>query len=189
MNTKSYFCCFLLLCIVFAARSQTSIGSFNSTNRLQYGFSIKATLLFDFCKQHPNPYFRIGADAGIGSSFISNWLYEAVNTEFQFYNGGLGTRSADGHEFKPDFEILPAFTLTGGWGKSNFRDDRFVNFYYFSNYARPALRNPYDHSLSIGTVISIVFDTSKKNAADWLPGYQRFGRSAVCLLQWRLSAV
>jgi hypothetical protein len=36
-----------------------------------------------------------------------------------------------------------------------------VNLYYFSNYARPALQNPYDHSISIGTVISIVSDTAK----------------------------
>lgn len=146
------------------AAAQTSTGTFSSTNRLQYGFSIKASLLIDCRKQHPNPYVRIGADAGIASTFIGNWLYPAVNLEMQFYSGGLGTRNGDGHNFGSDFELLPAFTVTAGWNDHSGQNaDRLTSLYYFSNYARPALHNPYAHSFSIGTVFSIVTDTAKKS--------------------------
>jgi len=145
--------------------AQFSNGDFNSRNNLQYGFSIKASVFFDFQHHHPNPYFRIGADAGIASTFIDDWLYPALNVEFQLYNGGLGTRNRDGVKNVTDFEILPAFTLTAGWPdnlKGRLNQNRYVSLYYLSNFARPALQNPYNHSFSIGTIISIVTDSAKK---------------------------
>jgi len=152
-----------LMLLPGALSAQTAVASLTSSNRLQYGVSLKASLLIDSRKQHPNPYFRIGADAGVASTFVRDCIYPAVNLEIQLYNGGLGTRSADGHLFGPDFELLPAFTLTAGWNdRSGQYADRLIPLYYFSNYARPALRNPYAHSVSIGTVISIVTDTAKK---------------------------
>lgn len=159
----------LLLAIIagrLSAAAQTGLGNFNSHNNLQYGFSIKASLLLDLRKQHRNPYFRIGADAGIASTFIDNWLYPSLNLEFQFYNGGLGTRNRDGHKYGADFEFLPAFTLTAGWPnrlKGKPGDNRYVGLYYFSNFARPALQNPYEHSISIGTLWSLTTDTAKQN--------------------------
>jgi hypothetical protein len=156
----------ILLCfLTLQGFAQTNTGYFHAANNMQYGFSIKASLLFDTQKHKRNPYFRLGADVGIGSGFIDNWLYESANVEFQFYNFGFGTRSRDGKLYPANFEILPALTLTAGWpNRLQSREDpnRYVNLYYFSNYARPALQNPFDHSLSIGTVVSLVTDPEKK---------------------------
>jgi hypothetical protein len=156
----------LTVCFAGRASAQTSLGGYASHNNLQYGFSIKATLLFDLHRQHPNPYFRIGADAGIASTFIDNWLYPAVNLEFDLYNAGLGTRNNNLQNFGPDLDIVPAFTLTAG-GSNRFRQavnlNRYVSLYYFSNFARPALQNPYDHSFSIGTLWCISTDSAKQS--------------------------
>jgi hypothetical protein len=157
------------LSLVFAVTgtlAQSSSGHFYAGNNLQYGFSIKASLLIDTRKHKRNPYFRLGADIGIGSEFIDNWLYESVNVELQLYNFGLGTRSHNNQLYPANFEILPALTLTAGWpNRFNSVQDpnRYVNLYYFSNYARPALQNPFNHSVSIGTVFSIVTDPEKKS--------------------------
>jgi hypothetical protein len=128
-------------------------------------------VLFDFKHQHPNPYFRLGADAGIASTFISDAIYPAINVEIQFYNAGLGSRNREGAtHFGPNLEICPAFTITAGWPnrlKSSLLDNRFTGLYYFSDFARPALQNPFSHSLSLGTILCFTLDTAKR--------YQRVG--------------
>ena len=144
-----------------------------SLNNLQYGFSIKGTLFLDLRQHVPAPYFRVGADAGIASAFIDNWLYPAVNLELQCYNGGLGTPNRDGQNYRADFEVLPAFTLTAGWPNRLMgmpKDNRYVGLYYFSDFARPALQNPYDYSFSIGTLWSIIYRYGQKDAAHRVPG-------------------
>src|SRR6202012_1941196 len=130
------------------AGAQTNFSHAYTQNNLQYGFSLKGTLFFDLLRHHPRAYFRIGADVGIASTFIDDWLYPAVNFEIQFYNAGFGTRYRDEHHFGPDFEMLPAFTLTAGWPdrmRQQQPGNRYIPMYYFSNFARPALQNPYLH--------------------------------------------
>jgi hypothetical protein len=161
---------FLFSCLladsVTCALAQTRSSRFYSSNDVQYGLSIKATVLIDSRRQHPNPYFRLGADVGMASTFIDDWLYPAINVEFQLYNGGLGTRNRDGHNYGADFEMLPAFTLTAGCPDrvhGTAGDNREVSLYYFSNFARPALLNPYRHSVSFGTIFCLVTDSAKKS--------------------------
>jgi hypothetical protein len=148
-----------------ACRAQTWLNSTPRENNLQYGMTIKASLLFDLRNHHPEPYFRLGIDAGVGSAFIANWLYPTVNLELDIYNGGLGTRNRSGYYYGWDRDLIPAFTLTGG-GPNHFRrgmdPNRYDNLYYFANFARPALQNPYDYSFSFGTLWCFSSDTAKK---------------------------
>lgn len=156
------FCCMMCL---NQARAQTSLNTMDSHNNFQYGFSIKATILFDFQKNKPNPYFRIGADVGIASTFICDYIYPAVNFEVDIYNGGLATRNRPGHQYGTDIDFIPAFTLTAGWPNTMHQGidpNRYVSLYYFANFAIPALQNPYEHSISLGTVWCFGTDTAKQ---------------------------
>lgn len=154
----------VLLLLWQSVAGQGSYHDFDSHNNLQYGFTVKATLFFDLRKQSPNPYIRLSGDAGIASTFIGNWLYPAANLEFQLYNGGLGSRSSANGYHGWDFDLLPALTLVAGW-PGRFTGNRVPNrnrsLYYFSNFALPALQNPFDHSLSVGTLWCFSTDTAK----------------------------
>lgn len=161
---------FLLLIIIGlgpVSLAQTGTRINNSSNNLQYGISVKATVVFDLKGHHPNPYFRLGIDGGIASTFITNAIYQAVNLEIQFYNAGLGTRNRldKAHNFGANLEWYPAFTLTTGWPnrlQQPLDNNRFTSLYYFSDFARPALCNPFDHSLSVGTILCFTSDTAKQ---------------------------
>jgi hypothetical protein len=153
---------FLLISCITGA--QGNYHEFYSHNNLQYGLTAKATLFFDLRKQSPNPYIKIAADAGIASTFIDNWLYPSLNLELQLYNGGLGSRSSAAGYHGWDLDLLPAITLTAGW-PNKFTQNRAAkssrSLYYFSNFAVPALQNPFDHSLSIGTLWCFSTDSAK----------------------------
>lgn len=148
------------------AQTKTLI-SFN-TYKLQYGYSLNAFLEFGFSKQDPKPVIRITASGGVGSVFLCDNIYPTLNTEFLLYNGGIGSRNKSLIN-KFSFDAIIALTLTGGI-KNHFRDkwkydlgNRNVPLYYFSDFTRPALQNPFSNSMSVGTNLIFTTDKGKKN--------------------------
>ena len=134
----------------------------------QYGFSIRALVEFSLQKNRQKPVFRISSDLGLGSNVLARGLYFTINTEVQLYNGGLGSKRREGHT-KPGFtiDLISAFTLTTGVQNYLTKDSiivipqRNIPLYYFSNFAYPALQNPYNYSISAGTNFIFTFDKHK----------------------------
>ncbi len=140
----------------------------NNELNFQYGFSLKALVECSFLKKSQPPVFRLCADFGLGSNILARSLYFSINTELQLYNGGLGSRRRP-ESTKPYFtiDIINAFTLTAGLNNYFAKDslpviqqiNRNQPLYYFANFTNPALQNPYDYSLSLGT--NLIFTTDK----------------------------
>ena len=143
-----------------------------SNNQLsfQYGFSLKGLVEFSLNKATQKPFFRLCADFGVGSNLLSRAIYFCYNTELQLYNGGLGSKRREGYR-KPalTLDCINAFTLTTGLNNYFAADsfyvitNRNVPLYYFSNFTFPALQNPYDYSISLGTDFIISTDKFKGN--------------------------
>lgn len=141
-----------------------------SSNQLsfQYGLTLKGVVEFSLKKNSDKPIFRICADLGLGSNLLARAIYFSYNAEFQIYNGGLGSLRRRGQK-KPalTLDIINAITLTSGIHNYLTADSfpaissssRNVPLYYFSNFAYPALQNPYTYSLSVGT--NFIFSTDK----------------------------
>ena len=168
----------LLLVIGISNDSLAQSERIYSRNELvfQYGFSLKGLLEFSLKKNTQKPVFRLSADLGIGSNVLARALYFSVNTEVQLYNGGLGSKKRNDHK-KPGFtlDLISAFTLTTGIHNylntdslpEILKSNRNVPLYYFSNFAYPALQNPYKYSVSAG--VNFIFTTDKNK------GSQRVG--------------
>jgi hypothetical protein len=159
---------FLVLFCVVEARAQSKVKTGSNVYQLQAGVSLKATLEFGFIKQHPNPILRLSADAGVGSVFINSWLYPSVNEELEFYDGGLGSNNRGRFLSHFGLDAITALTVTLGWpavfaNKNIDLADRNIPLYYFSDFVYPALQNPFDYSMSIGTNIILTTDAGKKN--------------------------
>jgi len=159
-------CCnvslFCLLSIVYCSPAVAQSKREYSNNQLsfQYGFSIKGLVEFNLNKLPQKTVFRLCTDFGLGSNILARALYFSINTELQLYNGGLGSKRRKSNR-NPGFilDVINAFTLTTGLNNYLTSDsfnvitktNRNVFLYYFSNFSYPALQNPYDYSVSIGT--------------------------------------
>ena len=135
----------------------------NKQSGLQYGASLKASV--DLATKH-NSAFRICLNGGIGSEWISPHIYPSLNMELQLYHGGLGSRWKPGRGLKwVTLDYITAFTITAG-AKNNFTKSvaalqkRNNPLYYFADFTYPALQNPYNYSLSLGT--NIIFSSDCK---------------------------
>lgn len=154
---------------VSAAHAQSKIRTGSNIYQLQAGFSLKATLEFASIKQHPNPILKLSADAGIGSVFIGSWIYPSLNEEFEWYDGGLGSRNRKGSPAHFGLDAITALTVTFGWpavlagSKTTDLANRNIPLYYFSDLVYPALQNPFNYSMSIGTNLIFTTDTGKKS--------------------------
>ncbi|MCW3089716.1 MAG: hypothetical protein JWP81_785 [Ferruginibacter sp.] len=144
-------------CYVQATAQSRRVYSNNELS-FQYGLSLKGLVEFSLNNPTQQPFFRICADFGFGSNLLVRALYFSVNGELQIYNGGIGSRRRAGNK-KPGFscDLVNAFTLTTGLNNYLTKDSfpvvikRNIPLYYFSNFTYPALQNPYDYSISLGT--------------------------------------
>lgn len=134
------------------------------TDKLQYGASIKATLAInnikigsDAKKNEPPLSFRLSGSLGIGKSWLNKSFYPTINTEFLFYNSGFGSSSIEKGNRPFIFDIILAFTLTAGIEDGSNDYLSLTPLRYFSDFAYPALKNPYNYSASLGT--NVIFST------------------------------
>jgi hypothetical protein len=173
------FICFCGLLGTLKSFAQSKTDFQPSDYRTQIGFSLKTSLEFGLTKRKPNPIIRIVGNAGVGAIFANSHLYPSFNMEVQFYNGGLGSRS-QGPRFldKNDLDIVAAFTMTAGLknhlkaAKLNQLADRNIPLYYFADFVYPALQNPFNYSLSVGT--NFIFTPFNKEKADQRIGFINF---------------
>jgi hypothetical protein len=167
--SKYFIICFASL-FYKEVNSQTVLKTNSNAYSFQYGFSLKATVELNLSQYKPKPVCRISADVGVGSDFLSSWLYPSFNFEVDLYNGGQGSESDNKFFSCPwDFDIITAMTLTAGT-KNHLTTERIsrlsdgnIPLYYFFNYVHPALQNPFDFSGSVGTNIIFTLSKEKKN--------------------------
>jgi hypothetical protein len=142
----------------------------NNELSFQYGFSIKGSVELSVNKLTQKPLFRISANFGMGSNLLVRALYFSINGELQLYNGGFGSKRREANK-KPGIvvDFINAFTLTTGLNNYLTSDsfsvishtNRNMPLYYFSNFTYPALQNPYDYSVSVGTNFIVSSDKNK----------------------------
>jgi hypothetical protein len=106
----------------------------------------------------------------MASEFLANALYPSLNAEAQIYNGGFGSMRRSSYN-KPSLnvDLIIAFTVTSGLnnlfatGKesSEIANERMAPLYYFADFVNPALQNPYNYSLSVGTNVILSTDKNK----------------------------
>jgi hypothetical protein len=167
------------------AKTQSKLNLGSDSYQLQTGFSIKAVLEFAIRSQHPNPILRLTAGFGAGSTFLNSWLYPSVNEELQFYNGGLGSDNRNSFFSNFCLDAITAITVTFGWpaelavNRKAGWTNRNMPLYYFGDFVPPALQNPFDYSMSLGT--NLIFTTDSKKKA------QRVGFFNVHLKSFQLS--
>src|SRR4029079_12884180 len=77
--------------VVSTLYAQSKLHINNSSHGVQYGLSVKAQVEFSTKPKTQLPHIRIAVAGGIGSFFIDNNIYPALNTELQLYNNGLGS--------------------------------------------------------------------------------------------------
>ncbi len=169
--SQKIFCiCFsIILLSIFNVTGQTTTKTNSSPLSVQTGISLKITAEFAFSKTQKSPVIHAAANVGVGSNFATDWLYPALNLEVDLYNGGLGSRSEKKNAFK-DLDIVAGLTFTAGT-KNRFSTlnyaanaNRIIPLYYFSDMVLPALQNPFQTSLSIGTnIIFTPMNSEKKN--------------------------
>lgn len=167
---------FVICCVANFANSQTHFNATSNRYSFQYGLSLKCSVEFGHTQYRPNPIFRITVNGGVGSNFISEWLYPSLNIEVQLYNGGLGSRNEKTlGRTTNDLDIITALTLTAGsndrfkTNKIKSLEKRNVPLYYFSDFVHPALQNPYDASFSLGT--NVIFTPLNREKKDQRIGF------------------
>lgn len=155
---KKRYLLFWFITVLAYSQSQSLI------EQTQYGATVKAKIEFTpNSKNEPFINFRISSSAGIASRWMADELYPSVNAEIQLYNGGLGSRTLPDNRYF-SLDGIVAFTLTAGHLHDNFGNtmatiNRAVPLRYFADFAIPALQNPYNYSISLGT--NLVFTTDK----------------------------
>jgi hypothetical protein len=152
--------CKLFLTVLFVALLGTvdaQIQLFESSVRkdvmsFQYGFSVKGVLEFNNSRSVPAGNFRLSLNAGVGSNFMTPHVYPSINSEFQFYTGGLGSRKTRFNKKEVSAltkDLVTALTLTVGRNNQLRHDneatleDRNIPLYYFTNHTQPCLQNPF----------------------------------------------
>jgi hypothetical protein len=168
IKPKSLLLISCMTCLV--ATSQTHFETVANPLGYQWGFSLKATIEFSLKKNTQKTVFRLCGDLGMASEFLANAIYPSINVEAQIYNGGLGSMRRSSYN-KPavDMDFIIAFTVTTGFnnrfatGKVSpeIADERMKPLYYFADFVNPALQNPYDYSLSLGTNVILSTDENK----------------------------
>jgi Bacterial toxin 23 len=159
---------FIFCCATNCVLAQQKQYLKNSSNGLQYGFSVKAQLEFSTVKQTQLPHIRLAIAGGIGSSFIDNNIYPALNTELQLYNNGLGSSKPGKKKPAVNLDLVAALTLTTGikdllqQNRQQLFANQNVPLYYFADFGLPALKNPFAYSFSIGTNFIFNNDPDKK---------------------------
>lgn len=159
-------------CMVsLVAKSQSHYETVANLLGYQWGLSLKGTIEFSLKRNTQKPVFRLCGDFGMASEFLSNSLYPSINIEAQIYNGGFGSRNRSSYN-KPsiDMDFVIAFTVTGGFnnrftsGRASpeIASERMKPLYYFADFINPALQNPYDYSMSVGT--NVILSTDKDKA-------------------------
>lgn len=159
-----------IFCYVFVTvvHAQEKLTVKQSTNGLQYGFSVKAQLECSTVKHTQPPHFRVVLAGGIGSSFIDNNIYPTLNTELQLYNNGLGSSKPGKITPRINLDLVTALTLTAGvkdflqQSRSALFVNRNVPLYYFADFGLPALQNPFAYSMSVGTNFIFTNDADKQ---------------------------
>ena len=171
-------------CASLCSFAQSKITTHANPLSVQTGFSLKATMELGFSPDDPKPVIRVSGNAGVGSDFATTWLYPAFNIEVDLYNGGMGSRSTKNvlRSFD-DLDVVLAFTVTAGT-KNKLKPadylavvERNAPLYYFSDMVLPALKNPFEASVSIGTnlIFTPINDEKKKQRVGFLNGhYKRF---------------
>ncbi len=166
---------------VTSAQSKTFLN--HNEHGFQYGFSFKTTIEGGM-KANPAINIRLSLNAGVGSDFLGSWMYPALNTELQCYNGGFGSRNDKGKS-RFCLDVITAITATTGFKNrhqltnANSISRRNVPLYYFANFVQPALQNPFDHSVSVGS--NLIFSTDKKKT------FQRIGFFNLHVSRMQLS--
>lgn len=170
---------YLFFFLNFIAHSQEE----SLIDKVQYGGTLKAKIEFTpNSKNEPLINFRISSCLGIASKWLADELYPSVNTEIQLYNGGLGSRSLPQSRYFT-LDGIVAFTLTAGHLHANFSDhmatvNRNIPLRYFADFAIPAIQNPYNYSISLGT--NLVFTTDSGRMAQRL-GFLNLNHSGLQL--------
>ncbi len=154
----------LLCCMPDFAIGQTKTTFRSEQHGFQYAFSFKTTIEAGTLAK-PAFNLRLSVNAGVASDFLSKCIYPSINTEFQFYNGGFGSKNNGG---KSPFclDVINALTATVG-AKNRHRlfnadlETRNVPLYYFATFVPPALQNPFTYSVSVGTNFIFSLDRNK----------------------------
>lgn len=145
----------MLLALLLSASAVFSQAD-NLINQAQYGATLKAKIEFaPNTENRPAVIFRLSSSVGVAGKWLSEDIYPSVNCEFQFYNGGLGSRSDSLTRYNT-FDAILAFTMTAGNPDESFRRNiepitRNVPLRYFADFAVPSMQNPYNYSVSLGT--------------------------------------
>lgn len=152
-------------CFMLFAMAQQKNNFTNTSNGLQYGFSVKAQIEFSTIKQTQVPHLRLVLSGGIASSFIDNNIYPSINEELIIYSNGLGSSKPGNTKSKLTFDFITALTLTAGVKDFLYinRKQLFINqnvpLYYFADFGLPALKNPFAYSASVGT--NFIFSSNR----------------------------
>lgn len=132
-------------------------------DKIQYGATLKAKIEFTpNSKNEALLHFKISSCLGVAGRWMVDELYPSIHSELQLYNGGLGSRSLPSNRYLT-FDAIVALTLTAGHLHDNFKTNssvvnRLNPLRYFADFATPALQNPYNYSLSLGTNMVITSD-------------------------------
>jgi Bacterial toxin 23 len=162
------FAVIVLALLFFSIKAQQKLFYKNSTNSLQHGFALKAQFELSAVKQTQAPHFRIVISGGTGSAFIDNNIYPSLNAELIFYTNGLGSPKPGSSKPAVTVDFVTALTLTAGikdlmqQNRSQLFGNKNVPLYYFADFGLPALKNPFNYSLSIGTNFITSTDRQKK---------------------------
>jgi hypothetical protein len=154
---------FIIILLSIASYSQSE----SLIDKVQYGATLKVKLEFiPNSKNESTVNFRISSNVGIAGKWMVDELYPAINTEFQLYNGGLGSRSLPKSRYLT-FDAIVALTLTAGHLHDNFANpnsviNRHNPLRYFADFAVPALQNPYNYSFSLGTNLVFTSDSGRE---------------------------
>lgn len=154
-----------------------------STEKIQYGFSIKVNISFNnlyFDKKNgktnePCVAWRVSGNAGIAKAWLSRNLYPSLNSEFLLYNSGFGSNSLPIESDEPNkpnkiyksnkrkfnVDAIIALTVTQGFQRNNSDFETMVPLRYFSDFTFPALKNPYRYSFSLGS--NLIIPITDKN--------------------------
>ena len=145
----------LTIAFLFSTRmgfGQVNAEAVNTKAMLQYGVSVQGSVSF----AQGRPMFRLALNGGIGLE-VARCLFPAYNMQLQLYHAGFGTMKKNVNYWPLSGDLTNAFTLTLGvgrpitWMSEADLMQRNSPLYYFGDFCYPALQNPYDFSVSLGT--------------------------------------